>query len=57
MMRFRDRIVAPDGYEYENSGMEYLRIRWGLIRELHVHLDTEKVAALDAHLPASSPSQ
>ncbi len=49
-MRFSDRIVAPDGYVYENEGLEYIRIRWGLIREIRVSLDTEKVAALDRHL-------
>jgi ketosteroid isomerase-like protein len=50
-MRFSDRIVAPDGYVYENTGMEFIRIRNGLIREIRVHLDTEKVTALDRHLP------
>jgi ketosteroid isomerase-like protein len=49
-MRFSDRIVAPNGYVYENEGMEYIVIRRGLIREIRVHLDTEKVAALDAQL-------
>jgi ketosteroid isomerase-like protein len=49
-MRFSDRIIAPDGYVYENQGMEYIVIRRGLIREIRVHLDTEKVTALDAHL-------
>jgi ketosteroid isomerase-like protein len=49
-MRFSDRIVAPNGYVYENEGMEYIRIRLGLIREVRVHLDTEKVSALDAQL-------
>lgn len=49
-MRFSDRIVAPNGYVYENEGMEYLVIRRGLIREIRVHLDTEKVAALDRQL-------
>jgi hypothetical protein len=49
-MRFSDRIVAPDGYVYENQGMEYIVIQRGLIREIRVALDTEKVAALDAHL-------
>jgi hypothetical protein len=44
-MRFSDRIVAPNGYIYENEGMEHIRVRYGLIRELGVHLDTEKVAA------------
>jgi ketosteroid isomerase-like protein len=50
LMHFRDRIVAPDGYVYENEGMEYIRLRGGRIREIRVALDTEKVAALDAHL-------
>jgi ketosteroid isomerase-like protein len=49
-MSFADRIVAPNGYVYENEGMESIRIRRGLIREIRVHLDTEKVAALDAQL-------
>ena len=51
-MRFGDRIVAPTGYVYENSGLEYIRIKGGLIREIHVHLDTEKVSALDVQLRA-----
>ena len=29
-MRFNDRIVAPNGYVYENVGMEYLRIRFAI---------------------------
>jgi ketosteroid isomerase-like protein len=52
-MQFSDRIVAPNGYVYENAGMELIRIRWGLIREIRVHLDTEKVTALDAQLGAT----
>lgn len=56
-MRFSDRIVAPSGYVYENAGMEYIRVKWGLIREIHVHLDTEKVAALDAQLAPGSGAQ
>jgi hypothetical protein len=56
-MRFRDRIVAPNGYVYENEGMEYIEIKWGLIRELRVHLDTERVAALDAQLNAADQGQ
>lgn len=55
-MRFRDRIVAPNGYVYENTGMEYIRIRGGLIREIRVHLDTEKVAAFDAQLDPGEAS-
>jgi hypothetical protein len=49
-MRFSDRIIAPNGYVYENQGMEYIVVRLGLIREIRVHLDTEKVTALDAQL-------
>jgi hypothetical protein len=49
-MRFSDRIVAPNGYVYENEGMEYIRVKGGLIREIQVFLDVEKVAALDAQL-------
>ena len=54
-MRFSDRMVAANGYVYENTGMEYLVIRRGLIREIHVHLDTEKVAAFDAQLGNHGP--
>jgi hypothetical protein len=53
-MRFNDRIVAPDGYEYANEGLEHIRLRWGLIKEIRVSLDTEKVAALDQHLPSAT---
>ena len=56
-MRFSDRIVAPDGYVYENDGMEYIAIKRGLIREIRVHLDTQKVAALDAHLGLAREAQ
>ncbi len=52
-MSFSDRIVAPNGYVYENQGMESIRIRFGLIREIRVCLDTEKVTALDANLAAA----
>lgn len=55
LMRFDDGMVAPNGYVYENAGMEYLVVRWGLIREIHVFLDTEKVAALDAQLGSGAP--
>jgi ketosteroid isomerase-like protein len=53
-MRFRDRIVAPNGYVYENEGMEYIVIKRGLIREIRVHLDTEKVAAFDTQLATAN---
>ena len=50
--RFSDRIVAPDGFEYRNAGMEYVHMRFGKIVEHRVHLDTQKVAELDRHLEA-----
>lgn len=55
-VRFTDRIVAPNGYVYENDGMEYLVIKRGLIREVRVHLDTEKVTAFDAQLAMANPA-
>lgn len=55
-IRFSDRMVAANGYVYENTGMEYLVIRRGLIREIHVHLDTEKVTAFDAQLGSAGPT-
>jgi ketosteroid isomerase-like protein len=48
--RFSDRIVAPDGFEYRNTGAEYLRMRFGKVVEQRVALDTQKVAELDSHL-------
>jgi hypothetical protein len=56
-MRFSDRIVAANGYVYENAGMEFIVLKWGLIHEIRVHLDTEKVAALDAQLVAAGQAQ
>jgi ketosteroid isomerase-like protein len=50
MFAFNDRIVAPDGFEYRNEGMEFVRMRWGKIAEHRVALDTEKVTELDQHL-------
>jgi ketosteroid isomerase-like protein len=56
-MRFSDRIVAPNGHVYENDGMEHIEIRYGLIREIRVHLDTEKVATLDAQLGSADEAR
>lgn len=48
-MRFRDAI----GADYENEGVEWLRIRWGRVRSLDVFLDTERVSAWEGrHLGA-----
>lgn len=56
-MRFSDRIIAPNGYVYENEGMEHIAVRYGLIRQIRVYLDTEKVTALDAQLDTAGPPQ
>jgi len=48
--QFTDGIVAPDGFDYRNAGMEYVRMRFGKIVEHRVALDTQKVAELDSHL-------
>ena len=40
-VRFHDAI----GADYENEGVEWLRIRWGRVRSLEVFLDTERVSS------------
>ena len=50
MFTFTDRITAPDGFEYRNAGMEFVRMRLGRIVEHRVYLDTQKAAELDEHL-------
>jgi ketosteroid isomerase-like protein len=52
--RFTDRIPIPDGGEYANEGMEYLRIRWGRIHVQHIYLDTERVTEFDRRLEAAA---
>jgi ketosteroid isomerase-like protein len=47
---FSDRIPLPGGGDYSNAGMEYVRVRWGRLEEIRVHLDTQKVAELDERL-------
>jgi ketosteroid isomerase-like protein len=54
--RFSDRIVAPDGFEYRNTGQEFIRMRWGKVVEQRVALDTQRVAELDRHLEAGTPA-
>jgi hypothetical protein len=59
-MRFTDRIVAPNGYVYENAGMEYIVIRRGLIRDIRISPDTEKVVALEPEVgltPRPQPAE
>jgi hypothetical protein len=53
-VRFTDEIPIPGGGTYRNEGMEYGRIRRGRMTELRVHLDTERVAALDAALGSAA---
>jgi hypothetical protein len=53
--RFTDRIrVGDGGPDYQNEGMEFLRIRWGKIREQRVYLDTERVEDFDRRLKAAA---
>jgi ketosteroid isomerase-like protein len=54
-VRFRDAI----GADYENEGVEWLRIRWGRVRSLDVFLDTERVSSWERrHLGAAgAPSE
>jgi ketosteroid isomerase-like protein len=42
-VRLSDRI----GDDYNNEGMQYLRMRWGKLISEEVFLDTEKVAEFD----------
>lgn len=46
-VRFRDSI----GEDYENEGVEWVRIRWGLVRSLEVFLDTERIRSWEARHP------
>jgi len=43
-VRFHDAL----GADYENEGVEWLRIRWGRLRSLDVFLDTERVSSWEA---------
>jgi ketosteroid isomerase-like protein len=40
-VRFQDAI----GSDYQNEGVEWLRIQWGRVRSLEVFLDTERVSS------------
>jgi ketosteroid isomerase-like protein len=51
-VRFSDRIALPDGREYRNEGMQYVRLRWGRVRLDRIFLDTQAVADADALLMA-----
>jgi ketosteroid isomerase-like protein len=53
-VRFADRIALPDGRDYANQGMQYLRLRWGRIRLDRIFLDTQAIAEIDPLLTATS---
>lgn len=50
--RFSVRAALPDGQQYHNQGMQFLRLRWGRIVEDRLYEDTQALAtqlqALDA---------
>jgi ketosteroid isomerase-like protein len=43
--RFDVRATLPDGTEYRNAGMQYLRVRWGRVVEDRLYEDTQRLAA------------
>jgi ketosteroid isomerase-like protein len=49
-VRFTDRFPVPGGGEYENNGMQYLRLSWGRVTEDRLHVDTQRVSELDSAL-------
>src|SRR5215210_7392554 len=43
--RFTDHLPMPDGDgTLDNPGMQYLRMRWGRVKEDRVYVDTQLVA-------------
>jgi hypothetical protein len=46
-VRFSDAI----GDDYNNQGMEYLRVRRGRLRQLQVFCDTEQISAWEQRHP------
>jgi ketosteroid isomerase-like protein len=52
-VRFTDRIQLSGGGRYENSGMQYLRLRWGRVHLDQIFLDTQALAEAD---PLLSPA-
>jgi ketosteroid isomerase-like protein len=43
--RFDVRATLPDGTDYRNQGMQYLRLRWGRVLEDRLYEDTQRLAA------------
>jgi ketosteroid isomerase-like protein len=46
-VRFHDAI----GDDYQNEGVEYLRLQWGKVRKLEVFADTERISAWESRHP------
>lgn len=44
MTRFTDRIPLADGQQIVNHGVQYLRLRWGRVKEDLLYVDTQVVA-------------
>ncbi|MDX6698455.1 MAG: hypothetical protein QOE65_1852 [Solirubrobacteraceae bacterium] len=42
--RFDVRATLPDGTDYRNEGMQYLRLRWGRVLEDCLYEDTQRLA-------------
>lgn len=56
-LRFDDHAHDADGARvYANHAVIVLRTRWGRVVHEEVFEDTQKVAALDAHLEAGTPT-
>jgi ketosteroid isomerase-like protein len=53
-VRFADHIALPDGGNYENEGMQYLRLCWGRVHLDRIFLDTQAMADIDPVLPRTS---
>ena len=39
------RIADAIGSDYQNEGVEWLRIKWGKVRSIEVFIDTERLSA------------
>jgi ketosteroid isomerase-like protein len=51
--RFTDHLRMPDGDGMlHNPGMQYLRMRWGRVKEDLIYIDTQAVADFDRRLGA-----
>ena len=46
-LTFTDAI----GGDYRNEGMEYIRLRWGRVQSIAVHLDTELLQQWEGRHP------